>query len=72
MVGEPLDEASLPSLEKPIIPVDFVGIKVRKENWHNYLKLETAWLAFFNLYLFHFNVESLSSTESEWMDREIN
>lgn len=31
MVGEPLDEASLPSLEKPIIPVDFVGIKVR--NW---------------------------------------
>ncbi len=31
MVGEPLDEASLPSLEKPIIPVDFVGIKVRGE-----------------------------------------
>lgn len=31
MVGEPLDEASLPSLEKPIIPVDYVGIKVRRE-----------------------------------------
>lgn len=31
MVGEPLDEASLPSLEKPIIPVDFVGIKVRRD-----------------------------------------
>lgn len=29
MVGEPLDEASLPSLERPIIPIDFVGIKVR-------------------------------------------
>lgn len=29
MVGEPLDETSLPSLEKPIIPIDFVGIKVR-------------------------------------------
>lgn len=29
MVGEPLDEASLPSLERPIIPTDFVGIKVR-------------------------------------------
>ena len=28
MVGEPLDEASLPSLENPIIPVDYVGIKV--------------------------------------------
>lgn len=28
MVGEPLDEASLPSLEQPIIPVDYVGIKV--------------------------------------------
>ncbi|KAF3694976.1 Carbamoyl-phosphate synthase [ammonia], mitochondrial [Channa argus] len=28
MVGEPLDEARLPSLEKPIIPVDYVGIKV--------------------------------------------
>ncbi|XP_005723337.1 carbamoyl-phosphate synthase [ammonia], mitochondrial isoform X2 [Pundamilia nyererei] len=27
MVGEPLDEASLPSLEKPIIPVHYVGIK---------------------------------------------
>jgi len=31
MVGEPLDEASLPSLENPFIPVDYVGIKVRKE-----------------------------------------
>lgn len=31
MVGEPLDEASLPSLQKPIIPVDFVGIKVSWE-----------------------------------------
>lgn len=31
MVGEPLDEASLPSLEKPIIPIDYVGIKVRLE-----------------------------------------
>lgn len=29
MVGEPLDEACLPSLERPIIPTDFVGIKVR-------------------------------------------
>lgn len=29
MVGEPLDEACLPSLERPIIPIDFVGIKVR-------------------------------------------
>lgn len=29
MVGEPLDETKLPSLEKPIIPIDFVGIKVR-------------------------------------------
>lgn len=29
MVGEPLDETNLPSLEKPIIPIDFVGIKVR-------------------------------------------
>lgn len=29
MVGEPLDEARLPSLERPIIPIDFVGIKVR-------------------------------------------
>ena len=28
MVGEPLDEANLPSLENPIIPVDYVGIKV--------------------------------------------
>ena len=30
MVGEPLDEASLPSLENPIIPVDFMGIKVNR------------------------------------------
>jgi carbamoyl-phosphate synthase (ammonia) len=29
MVGEPQDEAALPSLENPIIPVDYVGIKVR-------------------------------------------
>lgn len=29
MVGEPLDETNLPTLEKPIIPIDFVGIKVR-------------------------------------------
>ncbi|RXN31386.1 carbamoyl-phosphate synthase [ammonia] mitochondrial [Labeo rohita] len=28
MVGEPLDESRLPSLENPIIPVDYVGIKV--------------------------------------------
>ncbi len=28
MVGEPLDEFRLPSLENPIIPVDYVGIKV--------------------------------------------
>lgn len=28
MVGERMDESRLPSLEKPIIPVDFVGIKV--------------------------------------------
>ncbi|KAL2081572.1 hypothetical protein ACEWY4_023425 [Coilia grayii] len=27
MVGEPLDESHLPSLENPIIPVDYVGIK---------------------------------------------
>uniref|UniRef100_A0A8C4DZ81 Carbamoyl-phosphate synthase [ammonia], mitochondrial n=1 Tax=Dicentrarchus labrax TaxID=13489 RepID=A0A8C4DZ81_DICLA len=33
MVGEPLDEASLPSLEKPIIPVDFVGIKAPMFSW---------------------------------------
>ena len=31
MVGEPLDEASLPSLERPIIPLDYVGIKVSRE-----------------------------------------
>lgn len=29
MVGEPLDESILPSLDKPFIPVDYVGIKVR-------------------------------------------
>lgn len=28
MVGEPLDESRLPSLENPIIPVNYVGIKV--------------------------------------------
>lgn len=28
MVGEPLNESSLPTLENPIIPVDYVGIKV--------------------------------------------
>ncbi|KTG43488.1 hypothetical protein cypCar_00038977 [Cyprinus carpio] len=28
MLGEPLDESCLPSLENPIIPVDYVGIKV--------------------------------------------
>uniref|UniRef100_A0A3Q1I509 carbamoyl-phosphate synthase (ammonia) n=1 Tax=Acanthochromis polyacanthus TaxID=80966 RepID=A0A3Q1I509_9TELE len=33
MVGEPLDEASLPSLEKPIIPVDYVGIKAPMFSW---------------------------------------
>uniref|UniRef100_A0A671WA97 carbamoyl-phosphate synthase (ammonia) n=1 Tax=Sparus aurata TaxID=8175 RepID=A0A671WA97_SPAAU len=33
MVGEPLDEASLPSLQKPIIPVDFVGIKAPMFSW---------------------------------------
>lgn len=33
MVGEPLDEANLPSLEKPIIPVDFVGIKAPMFSW---------------------------------------
>lgn len=33
MVGEPLDEASLPSLDKPIIPVDFVGIKAPMFSW---------------------------------------
>uniref|UniRef100_A0A4W6F6V4 carbamoyl-phosphate synthase (ammonia) n=1 Tax=Lates calcarifer TaxID=8187 RepID=A0A4W6F6V4_LATCA len=33
MVGEPLDEDSLPSLEKPIIPVDYVGIKAPMFSW---------------------------------------
>lgn len=33
MVGEPLDEASLPSLETPIIPVDYVGIKAPMFSW---------------------------------------
>ncbi|KAJ8352718.1 hypothetical protein SKAU_G00241940, partial [Synaphobranchus kaupii] len=31
MVGEPLDEARLPSLENPIIPVDYVGIKASSD-----------------------------------------
>lgn len=29
MVGETLNESVLPTLENPIIPVDYVGIKVR-------------------------------------------
>uniref|UniRef100_A0A8C5NG62 Carbamoyl-phosphate synthase [ammonia], mitochondrial n=1 Tax=Gouania willdenowi TaxID=441366 RepID=A0A8C5NG62_GOUWI len=33
MVGEPLDEAGLPSLEKPIIPIDYVGIKAPMFSW---------------------------------------
>ncbi|CAL8320872.1 unnamed protein product [Merluccius merluccius] len=33
MVGEPLDEASLPSLENPIVPVDYVGIKAPMFSW---------------------------------------
>ncbi|XP_038576219.1 carbamoyl-phosphate synthase [ammonia], mitochondrial [Micropterus salmoides] len=33
MVGEPLDEANLPSLDKPIIPMDFVGIKAPMFSW---------------------------------------
>ncbi|KAL3056546.1 hypothetical protein OYC64_019100 [Pagothenia borchgrevinki] len=33
MVGEPLDEASLPSLERPIIPLDYVGIKAPMFSW---------------------------------------
>uniref|UniRef100_A0A3Q3BFG3 carbamoyl-phosphate synthase (ammonia) n=1 Tax=Kryptolebias marmoratus TaxID=37003 RepID=A0A3Q3BFG3_KRYMA len=33
MVGEPLDESSLPSLEKPIIPIDYVGIKAPMFSW---------------------------------------
>ncbi|XP_064800494.1 carbamoyl-phosphate synthase [ammonia], mitochondrial [Oncorhynchus masou masou] len=33
MVGEPQDEAALPSLENPIIPVDYVGIKAPMFSW---------------------------------------
>uniref|UniRef100_A0A4W4GPP6 Carbamoyl-phosphate synthase [ammonia], mitochondrial n=1 Tax=Electrophorus electricus TaxID=8005 RepID=A0A4W4GPP6_ELEEL len=33
MVGEPLNEAQLPTLEKPIIPVDYVGIKAPMFSW---------------------------------------
>uniref|UniRef100_A0A8C6P7L3 Carbamoyl-phosphate synthase 1 n=1 Tax=Nothobranchius furzeri TaxID=105023 RepID=A0A8C6P7L3_NOTFU len=33
MVGEPLDESSLPSLEKPFIPIDYVGIKAPMFSW---------------------------------------
>uniref|UniRef100_A0A3Q3JR93 ATP-grasp domain-containing protein n=1 Tax=Monopterus albus TaxID=43700 RepID=A0A3Q3JR93_MONAL len=33
MVGKPLDEASLPSLEKPIIPIDYLGIKAPMISW---------------------------------------
>uniref|UniRef100_A0A671T8W3 Carbamoyl-phosphate synthase [ammonia], mitochondrial n=1 Tax=Sinocyclocheilus anshuiensis TaxID=1608454 RepID=A0A671T8W3_9TELE len=33
MVGEPLDESRLPSLENPIIPVDYVGIKAPMFSW---------------------------------------
>ncbi|KAF3843004.1 hypothetical protein F7725_001853 [Dissostichus mawsoni] len=33
MWGEPLDEASLPSLERPIIPLDYVGIKAPMFSW---------------------------------------
>ncbi|XP_061547499.1 carbamoyl-phosphate synthase [ammonia], mitochondrial [Phycodurus eques] len=33
MVGEPVDEASLPSLERPIIPVDYVAIKAPMFSW---------------------------------------
>uniref|UniRef100_A0A3B3XLN4 Carbamoyl-phosphate synthase [ammonia], mitochondrial n=1 Tax=Poecilia mexicana TaxID=48701 RepID=A0A3B3XLN4_9TELE len=33
MVGEPLNESRLPSLEKPIIPVDYVGIKAPMFSW---------------------------------------
>ncbi|KAG5851721.1 hypothetical protein ANANG_G00054760 [Anguilla anguilla] len=33
MVGEPLEEARLPSLENPIIPVDYVGIKAPMFSW---------------------------------------
>uniref|UniRef100_A0A3P9LNV5 Carbamoyl-phosphate synthase [ammonia], mitochondrial n=2 Tax=Oryzias latipes TaxID=8090 RepID=A0A3P9LNV5_ORYLA len=33
MVGEPLDESILPSLDKPFIPVDYVGIKAPMFSW---------------------------------------
>ncbi|XP_060784979.1 carbamoyl-phosphate synthase [ammonia], mitochondrial [Neoarius graeffei] len=33
MVGEPLNESSLPTLENPIIPVDYVGIKAPMFSW---------------------------------------
>ncbi|XP_058643579.1 carbamoyl-phosphate synthase [ammonia], mitochondrial isoform X2 [Onychostoma macrolepis] len=33
MVGEPLDESRLPSLENPIIPIDYVGIKAPMFSW---------------------------------------
>uniref|UniRef100_A0A8C1AZ90 Carbamoyl-phosphate synthase 1 n=1 Tax=Cyprinus carpio carpio TaxID=630221 RepID=A0A8C1AZ90_CYPCA len=33
MLGEPLDESCLPSLENPIIPVDYVGIKAPMFPW---------------------------------------
>ncbi|KAL4616618.1 carbamoyl-phosphate synthase ammonia, mitochondrial isoform X1 [Arapaima gigas] len=33
MVGERLDESNLPSLENPIIPVDYVGIKAPMFSW---------------------------------------
>lgn len=29
MIGEKIDESNLPTLETPIIPADYVGIKVR-------------------------------------------
>ncbi|KAK7154443.1 hypothetical protein R3I94_007692 [Phoxinus phoxinus] len=33
MVGEPVDESHLPSLENPIIPIDYVGIKAPMFSW---------------------------------------
>uniref|UniRef100_A0AAR2KU86 Carbamoyl-phosphate synthase [ammonia], mitochondrial n=1 Tax=Pygocentrus nattereri TaxID=42514 RepID=A0AAR2KU86_PYGNA len=33
MVGEPLNESQLPTLENPIIPVDYVGIKAPMFSW---------------------------------------
>ncbi|XP_026768709.3 carbamoyl-phosphate synthase [ammonia], mitochondrial [Pangasianodon hypophthalmus] len=33
MVGEPLNESVLPTLESPIIPVDYVGIKAPMFSW---------------------------------------